>query len=90
MVCLLEAGQSDSSPFVQVPAGFLKVIYDPKYTWGFNTEPVPGANGRTIAMIQHESGPFRTLSSSFRNGPLKIQPRNVTENPSYADDGRRI
>jgi choline dehydrogenase len=52
MVCLLEAGQSDSSPFVQVPAGFLKVIYDPKYTWGFNTEPVPGANGRTIAMIQ--------------------------------------
>jgi len=51
-VCLLEAGRSDSSPFVQVPAGFLKVIYDPKYTWGFNTEPVPGANGRTIAMIQ--------------------------------------
>jgi len=51
-VCLLEAGRSDRSPFVQVPAGFLKVIYDPNYTWGFTTEPVPGANGRTIAMIQ--------------------------------------
>ena len=51
-VCLLEAGQSDRSPFVQVPAGFLKVIYDPNYTWGFNTEPVPGSNGRVIAMIQ--------------------------------------
>ena len=51
-VCLLEAGGSDRSPFVQVPAGFLKVIYDPEYTWGFNTEPVPGSNGRVIAMIQ--------------------------------------
>ena len=27
-VCLLEAGQSDRSPYVQEPAGFLQVIYD--------------------------------------------------------------
>ncbi len=51
-VCLLEAGRSDATPYVQVPAGFLKVIYDPDFTWGFNTESVPGANGREIAMIQ--------------------------------------
>ena len=34
-VCLLEAGPPDRNPFIHIPAGFIKVGYDPRYTWPF-------------------------------------------------------
>jgi choline dehydrogenase len=51
-VCLLEAGPRDTSPFIGIPAGFLKVIFDPKVTWGFQAEPGPAIDDRAIPALQ--------------------------------------
>ena len=51
-VCLLEAGPPDRNMFIHVPAGFIKVGYDPKYTWPFRTEPGEGTAGRRILTTQ--------------------------------------
>lgn len=51
-VCLLEAGPADRNPFIHLPAGFIKVIFDPKLTWGLETEPGPAINGRKLPVIQ--------------------------------------
>lgn len=47
-VILLEAGGRDISPFIHAPAGFLKLIRNPKYNWCYSAEPDPGVNGREI------------------------------------------
>lgn len=51
-VCLLEAGPADKHPFLHVPAGFIKVIFDPNFTWGYETEPGPHINNRKLPVIQ--------------------------------------
>ncbi len=58
-VCVLEAGPPDRSPFIHIPAGYIKTLYNPAYTWQFKTEPVPGADGRRFATTQG-----RTLGGS--------------------------
>ena len=30
-VCLLESGPSDRHPWLQIPAGFINVIFDPRF-----------------------------------------------------------
>ena len=47
-VVLLEAGGKDTNPWIHVPAGFFKNIYNEKITWQWETEPVPGMNNRKI------------------------------------------
>ena len=47
-VCVLEAGPPDRNPWIHIPAGFIKVGYDPKYTWQFTTEPSEGSAGRRV------------------------------------------
>jgi choline dehydrogenase len=51
-VCLLEAGPPDRNLFIHIPAGFIKVGYNPKYTWAFRTEPGEGTAGRRILTTQ--------------------------------------
>lgn len=46
-VLLLEAGGSDRSPLIQVPLGYGLTFADPKYNWGYTTQPDPALNGRT-------------------------------------------
>ncbi len=48
-VLLLEAGGKDSDPWIHIPAGFYRNIYNPKVAWYFETEPVPELNNRRIA-----------------------------------------
>ncbi len=50
-VCLLEAGHSDKSPFIQIPAAVLPVmrgtpLLGRKYNWRFKTSPQAALNGR--------------------------------------------
>ena len=45
-VLLLEAGGSDRSPWIQVPIGYGRTFFDPKINWMYDTEPVPGLDGR--------------------------------------------
>jgi choline dehydrogenase len=48
-VLLLEAGGSDKSVFIQMPAAtYIKGIGNPKYDWMYRTEPDPTIRGRTL------------------------------------------
>lgn len=58
-VCLLEAGPPDTHPYLHIPAGFIKVIFNPRYAWQFSSEPSEMTNGRRIPIPQG-----RTLGGS--------------------------
>jgi choline dehydrogenase len=47
-VLLIEAGGRDWSPYIHIPAGFMKLLDHPTLTWGYHAEPDPGTNGRAI------------------------------------------
>ena len=55
-VCVLEAGPVDRNPFIHMPAGFTKTLFNPAVTWQFTAEPsewtgnrrVPTTQGRTL------------------------------------------
>jgi choline dehydrogenase len=47
-VLLLEAGPPDAFPWIHVPIGYAKTMFNPRYNWCFYTEPDPGMNGRKI------------------------------------------
>jgi choline dehydrogenase len=47
-VLVVEAGGSDWSPYIHVPAGFMKLLDHPTLTWGYHAEPDPGTAGRAI------------------------------------------
>ena len=51
-VCLLEAGPPDRNPWIHIPAGFTKTLFDPAFTWQFKTEPTEMTGGRAIATTQ--------------------------------------
>jgi choline dehydrogenase len=46
-VLLLEAGGSDRTIWIQLPIGYGRTYFDEKINWMYDTEPVPGLNGRT-------------------------------------------
>ncbi len=65
-VCVLEAGPPDRHPYIHVPAGFIKMLFNPDFTWQFKTEPSEGSGGRAIPTTQG-----RTLGgSSSINGMI--------------------
>ncbi len=47
-VLLLEAGSRDWYPWIHVPIGYAKTMFNPRWNWMFRTEPEPGMNGRQI------------------------------------------
>ena len=51
-VCLLEAGPSDWHPWLHIPAGFVKVLFDPQFTWQFSSEPNAQTMGRRVPLPQ--------------------------------------
>ena len=51
-VCLLEAGPSDWHPWLHIPAGFVKVLFDPQFTWQFSSEPNSQTMGRRVPLPQ--------------------------------------
>ncbi len=51
-VCVLEAGPSDSNPWIHMPAGFTKTLSNPAVSWQFSTEPTEMTGGRRINTIQ--------------------------------------
>ena len=48
-VLLLEAGGPDRDPWIQIPAGFYRNIYNPKVAWYYETEPQEHLNNRRIS-----------------------------------------
>ncbi|TDR93643.1 GMC family oxidoreductase [Enterovirga rhinocerotis] len=51
-VCVLEAGPMDHTPFVHIPAGFIKTLFNPAYTWQFKTAPAAYTAGRQVNVTQ--------------------------------------
>ena len=55
-VCVLETGPPDRHPYIHVPAGFIKMLFNPDFTWQFKTEPSEAAavarRGRSIPRRQ--------------------------------------
>jgi len=48
-VLVLEAGPMDRNPWIHIPVGYAKLIFNPKVGWGYQTEPEREAGGRRIA-----------------------------------------
>ncbi|MFV0297060.1 MAG: GMC family oxidoreductase, partial [Hyphomicrobiaceae bacterium] len=46
-VLLLEAGKRDDYAWIHIPIGYHKLYTHETYNWKFESEPVPGLNGRT-------------------------------------------
>ena len=47
-VCILEAGPPDRSPWIHIPAGFIKTFYNDRLNWCYSQEPGPWTGGRRI------------------------------------------
>ncbi len=47
-VMLLEAGPRDWHPWIHIPAGVLKLLYNPLVNWNYASEPEPGSGNRAI------------------------------------------
>ncbi|MFM5948244.1 MAG: GMC family oxidoreductase [Novosphingobium sp.] len=46
-VLLLEAGGSDRTVWIQLPIGYGRTFFDPRVNWMYDTDPVPGLDGRS-------------------------------------------
>jgi len=83
-VLLLEAGPPDKSMWINIPAGFTKLLNNPVYNWNFATEPEPNANNRCIPVPRG-----RTLGgSSSINGMLYVRGNPLDYN-TWAQYGNR-
>ena len=83
-VLLLEAGPPDKSMWINIPAGFTKLLNNPVYNWNFATEPEPNANNRSIPIPRG-----RTLGgSSSINGMLYVRGNPLDYN-TWAQYGNR-
>src|SRR3977135_3175388 len=68
-VVLREAGPKDWHPMIHVPAGVLKLLYNPLVNWNYTTDPEPGIAGR---QLHWPRGRVLGVSSSI-NGMLWIR-----------------
>ena len=51
-VCVLEAGIPDKSIYIRIPAGFVKLLYEPALLWQFSSEPGAATAAREIKIPQ--------------------------------------
>ena len=49
-VLLVEAGGPANHPYLTMPLAFLKAVVDPRFNWGYLTEPEPHLNGRQLPL----------------------------------------
>lgn len=82
--CVLEAGPRDLNPFIHIPAGYIKTLYDPRYTWRFVTEPGAAIGGRRIATTQG-----RTLGGSGAINGLVYNRGQAADYDHWAQLGNR-
>ncbi|MGE6743547.1 GMC family oxidoreductase [Allorhizobium pseudoryzae] len=83
-VCVVEAGPRDSNPYIRIPAGFMKTLFDPRMTWQMQHTPMPGTNGREIAVVQG-----RTLGGSSSVNGLIYNRGQADDFNTWAQLGNR-
>ena len=85
-VLLLEAGPPDNSMWINIPAGFVKLLNNPRYNWNFESEPEPNAANRRIPIPRG-----RTLGgSSSINGMLYVRGNPLDYNTWSQFGNRRL
>ena len=47
-VLLLEAGGRDRNPWIHLPIGYYKTMFNPNTSWNYSTEPGDTVDGRSI------------------------------------------
>lgn len=84
-VCLLEAGPSDRSLFIQMPAALTFLIESDTYNWKFESEPEPALHGRTIGQARGRG----LGGSSSINGMVYVRgnPRDYDQWASLGVEG---
>jgi choline dehydrogenase len=83
-VCVLECGPPDRHPFIHVPGGFIKMLFNPTYTWQFKTEPGEGTAGRQIPTTQG-----RTLGGSSSINGMVYNRGQRADFDTWAQRGNR-
>ena len=83
-VCVLEAGPPDRHPYIHVPGGFVKMLFNPNYTWQFKTEPSEGTAGRRIPTTQG-----RTIGGSSSINGMVYNRGQRADFDSWAQHGNR-
>ena len=83
-VCVLECGPPDRHPYIHIPAGFIKMLFNPTYTWQFQTEPGEQINGRRIPTTQG-----RTLGGSSSINGMVYNRGQRADFDSWAQRGNR-
>lgn len=83
-VCVLEAGPSDRSPYLHIPAGYIKNLFDPGLTWQFQTE-----NGDHTAGRQQSTTQGRVLGGSSAINGLVYNRGQRADYDSWAQAGLR-
>jgi len=68
-IALIEAGPPDRHPWIHIPAGYFRTMFDPAVTWQFEAGPEPHMNGR---MVSWPRGRVLGGSSSI-NGLLYVR-----------------
>ena len=81
-VALIEAGGEHNRMMINMPLGYGKTIYSPKYSWKFYTEPEAGSNNRSFYLPR---GRLLGGSSSI-NGLLYIRGQHQ-DYDDWADAG---
>src|SRR6516164_6606511 len=83
-ILLLEAGPPDRSIWIDIPAGLIRLLNDPRYNWSFNTEPEPNLGGRIVPVPRG-----KTLGgSSAINGMVYVR-GNPLDYDTWAQLGNR-
>ncbi|MCB1744436.1 MAG: GMC family oxidoreductase N-terminal domain-containing protein, partial [Gammaproteobacteria bacterium] len=84
-VLLLEAGPRDRSMWIDIPAGFTRLLNDPVYNWNFETEPEDNVQGRRIPIPRGRG----LGGSSSINGMLYVrgQPLDYDTWAQYGNRG---
>jgi choline dehydrogenase len=83
-VCVLEAGPPDRHPYIHVPGGFIKMLFNPDFTWQFKTEPSEGSGGRSIPATQG-----RTLGGSSSINGMVYNRGQRADLDTWAQRGNR-
>lgn len=65
-VLVIEAGPRDRSPWIHIPIGYGKTMFDSRYNWGFYTEPEAQLNGRKVYCHQNNA---RAQRNGLRGAP---------------------
>jgi choline dehydrogenase len=83
-VCVLESGPPDRHPYIHIPAGFMKMLFNPSFTWQFTTEPGEGTAGRRIPTTQG-----RTLGGSSSINGMVYNRGQKADFDQWAQRGNR-